>query len=81
MDLDLGIQVSSSSDSAAAISDTVKAQIIRKATLSHKGPVQPRKPFVVLSVDASSLDKDGKAVAYIGRITVGDPQPPAPGRD
>jgi hypothetical protein len=77
-DLDLRIEVSSSSEGGVEISDKVKAPIIRKANISRKGPFQPRKPFVVLSVDASSVDKDGKAVAYIGRVTVGEPQPPAP---
>jgi hypothetical protein len=42
--------------------------------LSHKGPVEARQPFVVVSVDAGSADKDGKAVAYIGRIKIGEPQ-------
>ena len=32
----------------------------------------------IVSVDAGSTDKDGKAVAYIGRITLGEPQQPAP---
>jgi hypothetical protein len=77
-DLDLTIQVASTSDGGAPINDAVRAPIMRRATLSHKGPFQPQKPFVVLSVDASSADKDGKAVAYIGRITIGEPQAPAP---
>jgi hypothetical protein len=77
LDLDLGIQVSSATESAAVISDTVNASIMRRSTLSHKGPVQPRKPFVVVSVDAGAVDKEGKAVAYIGRITIGEPQAPS----
>jgi hypothetical protein len=77
IDLDLGIQVSASSDSGAAITDKVSAPVMRKAVLSHKGPVHPGKPFVVVSVDGGSVDKDGKAVAYIGRITIGEPQPAA----
>jgi hypothetical protein len=74
IDLDLSIQLSAISDGTANITDNVKAAVMRKATISHKGPVQPRKPFVVVSVDAASTDKDGKAVAYIGRITIGEPQ-------
>jgi hypothetical protein len=73
-EVDLNIQVSSSGDVSAAISDKVKAPLMRRATLSHKGPFEARKPFVVLSVDAGSADKDGKAVAYIGRVTLGEPQ-------
>jgi beta-lactamase regulating signal transducer with metallopeptidase domain len=76
-DVDLNIQVSSAADGGAAISDKVKAPVMRRATLSHKGPFEPRKPFVVVSVDAGSADKDGKAVAYIGRVTLGEPQAPA----
>jgi hypothetical protein len=73
-DLDLSIQVSSSADGGAAISDKIKAPVMRRATLSHKGPFEARKPFVVLSVDAGSADKDGRAVAYVGRVTMGEPQ-------
>jgi beta-lactamase regulating signal transducer with metallopeptidase domain len=76
-DLDLGIQVSSASDAGAAVSDKVTAPVMRRVTLSHKGPFQPRKPLVLVSVDGDSPDKEGKAVAYIGRIILGEPQPPA----
>ena len=67
------IQVSSMSD-GVPISANVKAPIFRLANLARKGPVEARQPFVVLSVDAASLDSDGKAVAYIARITLGAPQ-------
>jgi hypothetical protein len=73
LDVDLNIQVSSFLDSGLTVGDS-KAPVIHNATLSHKGPVQPRKPFIVVTVDAGSLDKDGKAVAYIGRIIVGEPR-------
>ncbi|HEY7116511.1 MAG TPA: M56 family metallopeptidase [Tepidisphaeraceae bacterium] len=79
VDLDLGIQVSSSSaEDGTPIAGKVKAPVMRRVSLSHKGAVRPGKPFVVVSVDAGSVDADGKAVAYIGRVTVGEPQPPAP---
>jgi hypothetical protein len=73
MDLDLTIQVSAMLESTVNSGD-VKQPVIHSATISHKGPVQPRKSFIVVTVDAGSLDKDGKAVAYIGRVTVGEPQ-------
>jgi hypothetical protein len=76
LDLDLGIQLSTVADSAVNIYDKVKAATIRSATITHKGPVEPSKPFVVVSVDANTLDESGKAVAYIGRITVGESQLP-----
>jgi hypothetical protein len=36
--------------------------------------VEARQPFVVLSVDAASLDSEGRAVAYIARVRLGNPQ-------
>jgi len=47
---------------------------MRSATMVHKGSFQPKKPFVVVSVDAGATDKDGKAVAYIARVIVGEPE-------
>ena len=73
IELDLGIQVAAMSD-GVAISANVKAPIFRTVTLLRKGPVEARQPFVVLSVDAASVDQDGKAVAYIARVTLGAPQ-------
>jgi hypothetical protein len=76
-DLDLGVQVSATSDGGATITDKVTVPVMRRASLSHKGPFQPQKPFVLLSIDANTADKDGKAVAYIARIILGEPQVPA----
>ena len=70
--LDLNIQLSSASDAGTTVAENVKVPVIRTATLLHKGPFQPQKPFVVVSVDADSPDKDGKAVAYIARIIMGE---------
>ena len=71
-ELDLNIQLSSASDAGTTVAENVKVPVIRTATLLHKGPFQPQKPFVVVSVDADSPDKDGKAVAYIARIIMGE---------
>ena len=82
IDLDLSIQISTTSENGAAISEKVKVPLFRNTTISHKGIVQPHKPFVVVSVDAASTDTGGKAVAYIGRIILGDlhrASPPAKG--
>ena len=76
VELDLGIEVSAAGD-GVAVGDKANAPVMRRAILSHKGPVEPRKPFVVLGVDAGSPDKDGKAVAYIARVTLGEPREPA----
>ena len=74
MEMDLSIQVATLTEGATAISTNVKAPLFRQATMVHKGPIEAGKPFVVVSVDAGSVDESGKAVAYIGRIIVGAPQ-------
>lgn len=80
VDLDLTIDVAVPSSDGVAIANNMKAPLFRNVTLSHKGPVQPGKPFIVVSVDGGAVDADGKAVAYIGRITLGEPQMPPPGK-
>jgi beta-lactamase regulating signal transducer with metallopeptidase domain len=74
IELDLSIDLSAASDTTTEISPTVKAQMVRRATMSYKGVVEPRQPFVVLSVDAASVDAEGRAVAYIARVRLGNPQ-------
>ena len=73
-ELDLSIQVSSTSDTGTMVGPGVMAPVMRSATRVHKGSFQPKKPFVVVSVDAGATDKDGKAVAYIARVIVGEPE-------
>ena len=85
LELDLAIQVSTLSDSTVPIAGNIKAPIFRIAQMSHKGPVEAGKAFVVLNIDADHVDAAGKAVAYIARITMGAPQSapatlPAPAR-
>jgi hypothetical protein len=76
IEVDLKIQVSSLAEGTTEISKGVKAQMFRRSVMSHKGIVEANKPFVVVSVDAASLDAGGKAVAYIARVTLGAPQSP-----
>jgi len=78
IDLDLSIQLSARSESGVSITGAGdKLQpIMHTSSLLHKGPVRQGKPFVVVIVNAEALDKDGKAVAYIARVTVGDLQSP-----
>ena len=81
IELDLSIQVSTVSESGTPISETVRAPMFRTATMTRKGPVEARVPFVVVSVDAANVDAHGNAMAYIARITLGAPQGAAgPGR-
>jgi beta-lactamase regulating signal transducer with metallopeptidase domain len=74
IELDLNMEVSSMTESSTEIAPGVKAPLFRVASMSHKGPVQADRPFVVVSVDAASVDAAGKAVAYIARVTLGAPQ-------
>ena len=78
VNVDLGIEVASAGDSVAVGDKAMAPPVMRRATLSHKGPVEPHRPFVVLTVDAGSVDKDGRAVAYVARITFGEPKQSAP---
>jgi hypothetical protein len=72
--LDLGMQVSSMTEGPTLISTNVHAPMFRTATMTHKGPVEAKRPFIVVSIDAAAIDADGKAMAYIARINMGTPQ-------
>ncbi|MGE5611248.1 MAG: M56 family metallopeptidase [Bacillota bacterium] len=74
MEVDLRIELAALGESAAAIMPNMQAPVMRHATLVHKSPVDAGQPFVIVSVDAASLDPAGKAVAYVARITLGAPQ-------
>jgi len=74
IECDLQIQLSAVAASSEEIAPNVKASLFRTATMSHKGAVRAKEPFVVLSADAASADENGKAVVYIARITLGAPQ-------
>jgi beta-lactamase regulating signal transducer with metallopeptidase domain len=79
IDLDLNIEVSSFSDSPVSIDNKGERfqPIIYTFNLEHKGRVPPGQPFVVATVDAVSVDKDGNAAAFIAIVRVGEPQSPA----
>ncbi len=74
IELDLSIQVAAMSASGTPISTNLNAPMFRTTMMARKGPVEARVPFVVVSVDAANVDGNGKAVAYIARITLGAPQ-------
>jgi hypothetical protein len=65
------IEMSAKTDSAVEISPGVNSGVIRKATMSLKGAVELGKPSVLISADASSRDKDGKAIVYVARLVLG----------
>jgi hypothetical protein len=74
MELDLRVDVSALLETTTEIAPNVKASIFRRASMSHKGLVKPSQPFVVVSVDAASVDLEGNAVAYVARVSVSAPQ-------
>lgn len=71
--LKLNIQLSVMSESTTTLSDAIKAPIFSNTTLVQNGPVEPNKPFVIMSIDSATRDADGAATAYIARINLGEP--------
>lgn len=65
------IELSAKSDGPAANSGGMTHPVIRRANMSLKGPVELGETSVLISADASSLDKDGNAVVYVARLVVG----------
>jgi hypothetical protein len=73
--LNLDIQVSALTEGGGVpISTNVHAPLFRTVTMTHKGTVTAKQPFVVVSADAMNVDDKGKAVAYIARVVLGAPQ-------
>ena len=73
LDATVGIEMSALTESGTKISENVNAATVRSIELGHKGPVQLGRPVVLVSIDASSKDADGNAVAYVCRIVFGKP--------
>ena len=65
------VEMSTRTESPVQISEGVTSSVIRKTNMSLKGPVELGKPSVLISADASSRDKDGKAVVYVVRLVLG----------
>jgi hypothetical protein len=74
INLKMKIQLTVIADSNTNISDDLKAQLFRASTLVQNGPIEPNKPFVIMSMDASSTDSDGAATAFIARVNLGEPK-------
>ncbi len=51
----------------------VQTPVFRTTELQQQRSVTPGKPFIFVSADATSLDADGKAVAFITRVTLSAP--------
>jgi len=73
LDATVRIEMSALTDSAKKISENVNAVTVRTVELGHNGPVQLGNPVVLVSLDASSKDADGNAIAYVCRIVFGEP--------
>jgi hypothetical protein len=74
-EIQLRVEIAALADTGIAIAEGVKATAVRSSVLTYKGPVEPGKPFVFFSADASSKDADGSAVAYVCRAVLGDAKP------
>ena len=75
LDATVGFEMSALTESGTKISDKASAATVRSIALGHKGPIQLGKPVVLVSLDASSKDADGNAVAYVCRIVFDEPAP------
>lgn len=69
------VEMSTKTDSPVEVAEGVSSPVIRKTAMSLKGPVQVGKPSVLISADAASRNKDGKAVVYIARMVLGADAP------
>ena len=75
LDVKLAIEVATATGSIAEMGTGVKAVNIRNYSLTYTGPVELGRPFVCLSVDATSKDEDGNAVACVCRAVISEKGP------
>ncbi|HVT79495.1 MAG TPA: hypothetical protein VHM90_02470 [Phycisphaerae bacterium] len=75
INLQLSVQVSAmDTSSGVQIAPGVNAPLARRAILQQDDQVQPEKPFMTMTADGGAPDKDGNAVVYVARMTLGKPQ-------
>ena len=65
------IEVSALTESPVEVTKGVGMSVTRQSTMSLKGPVELGRPAVLISGDASSRDKEGRAVVYVTRLVLG----------
>ncbi len=75
LDATVRIEMSALTESGTKVSENVNTVTVRTVELGHNGLVQLGKPVVLVSLDASSKDADGNAIAYVCRIVFGEPGP------
>lgn len=69
------VEMSALTDSATPVAEKVPALSIHHVSLRHNGPVELGRPVVMASVDASTRDAQGGAIAYVCRIVFSAPAP------
>jgi len=70
IDLRMEVELSSLFESPVELAKGSRASTIRRVQLMHMGLVKPGVAFVALSIDSTTKDKDGNAVAFICRAVV-----------
>lgn len=73
INLDMAISISSATEGSVKVSTEASAMIMRRPRLLHNGLLEPGKAFVVMSIDGSTPDADGKAIGYIARVELNMP--------
>jgi len=76
IDASVKVELATLSDSGVQIAADVKASAMRNVGLTHNGPVEYGRPFVILSVNSTSKDAAGNAVAYVCRGVFTEVAPP-----
>lgn len=76
IDASVKIELSTLSDTGVHVATEVTAPAIRSISLTHNGPVEYGRPFVILSVNSTSKDAAGNAVAYVCRGVFTEVAPP-----
>lgn len=75
-DLHIEVEMSALLDTAIEVAAGTRVPAVRSYNLTYMGPVDLGRPFVFFSVDASTTDADGNAVAYVCRAVLGDSAAP-----
>jgi hypothetical protein len=74
-DLQIEVEMSALVDTAVEVAAGTRVPALRSYNLTYRGPVDLGRPFVFFSVDASTQDAEGNAVAYVCRAVLGETTP------
>jgi len=70
VDMRMNAELSAMDQSRTEISPGVRAPVTREAEMSYNGRAEIGRPFVMLSVDSPSDEKDARCVAYVCRVVL-----------